>query len=136
MKNAPSKRASALPGRALALAALILLPAGAALAAESSGPDAGLVKQLVNDVAQDNYSEFIASGSPQFQKLTQARFDQVAAQIGPRLKSGNTLTYLGELHEHGDRVSLWKITFSDGGDDALATLARSTDGKVDGFWIR
>ena len=33
------------------------------------------------------------------------------------------------------QVTLWKLSFKDGGDDALATLSLK-DGKVGGYWIK
>jgi hypothetical protein len=42
---------------------------------------------------------------------------------------------LGDVKQNGDHVTLWKLTFKDGSDDALVTLS-AKDGKVGGFFIR
>ena len=70
---------------------------------------------------------------PQFQQLKKDQFDGMAAQIGPRLKAGYELTYLGDLKERATSRS-GGLHFQDGGDDALATLS-TKDGKVGGFYI-
>jgi hypothetical protein len=59
----------------------------------------------------------------------------VAAQLGPRFKAGYTATYLGDLNQKGFKITLWRLRFTDGGDDALATLSLK-DGKIGGFWIK
>jgi hypothetical protein len=118
------------------LAAGLLLGAAAGLAAaEPPKADAALAAKLVDALQNNDYAAFIADGEPQFQQMPQGQFASVAGQLGARLKAGHTLTYLGDLHQHGYEVTLWKITFSDGSDDALATLAEK-DGKVAGFFVR
>ena len=59
----------------------------------------------------------------------------MSAKVAPKLLAGHELSYLGDLRQHGYHVTLWKVSFKDGGDDALATLSVK-DGKVGGFFIR
>ena len=67
--------------------------------------------------------------------MKKENFDAVSAQLAPRFKAGYTVTYLGDLQQQGFHVTLWKVSFQDGKDDALATLSVK-DGKVGGFWIK
>jgi hypothetical protein len=116
----------------LLMAALLAAPAHGA---EPRKEDAGFSAKLLGAVANDDYADFVADGTTEFQGLTKDKFDAVSAQLAPKFKAAHTVTFLGELNQHGFRVTLWKISFADGGDDALATLSVK-DGKVGGFWIR
>jgi hypothetical protein len=59
----------------------------------------------------------------------------VSAQISSRLKAGYSLVYFGEMKKLNYHVTVWKVSYKDGGDDDLAELSVK-DGKVGGFWIR
>jgi len=108
---------------------------GAARAAEPQKEDAAFTSKLLDSIKNDDYAAFVADGTPDFQAITKVNFDQVSAQLAPRFKAGSKVVFLGQLSQHGYRVSLWKISFSDGGDDMLAKLSVK-DGKVGGFWIQ
>ncbi len=117
--------------------ALAILAGGPALlwAAEPAKEDAALVAKLVTAIENDDYFAFIADGEAPFRQLTKAQFEVVAAVLAPKLLSGHQVSYLGDLKKQGYRVSLWKVSFKDGGDDLLATLSVK-DGKVGGFYIK
>jgi len=117
-----------------AVAAFLALGAFSASAAPATADEKAKSGNLVSAITRDDYSAFVADGDPQFQQLKKDQFDQMAGQIGPRLKAGYELTYLGDLKKEHFHVTLWRIAFRDGGDDALATLSIK-DGKVGGFYI-
>ncbi len=121
--------------KALIIGALLcgLVPAHAA--GEPAKADAELCARLVKAIEVADHATFIADGESAFRNLTQEQFATVAAQLGPRFKTGYEITYLGELRQRGYLVTLWKLSFKDGTDDALATLS-TKDGKVGGFFIR
>ncbi len=91
---------------------------------------------LISAITTNDYAAFQAQGDEKFAKaLTKELFDKVQTQLAPRLKAGYDLTYLTDLNRQGHKVTLWKFTFKDGGDDAVATLSMK-DGKVTGFFIQ
>ena len=91
---------------------------------------------LLTAIAQQNYSQFVADGTAQFKaEISEPQFQAVAAQLSPRLKEGYQVHYLTQLNQQGHEIHLWKISFTDQGDDHLAKLAQK-DGKVAGFWIQ
>jgi hypothetical protein len=108
---------------------------GALFAAESPKEDAAVSAKLLSAIENSDYKAFLADGDAAFQQLKQEQFDSLAAKLAPKLKSGYAVSYLGELKQRGYRVTLWKVSFTAGGDDALATLSMK-DGKVGGFFIR
>ena len=116
----------------LALAALI----SPAFAATEGPATEGTMNTLLTAISGGNYDALIANAAPALkQRITRETFNQVSAQISPRLKKGYTLQYLGNLRQQGVDVYLWKITFKDGGDDMLSKLVL-LDNKVAGFWFQ
>ncbi|MEI7962432.1 MAG: hypothetical protein WCI42_01220 [Verrucomicrobiota bacterium] len=91
--------------------------------------------KLVAAIVTDDYKGFVANGNVAFQGLKKDQFEAVVSQLGPKLKAGYDLTYLGDRNQRGYQVTLWRIRFKSGGDDLLATLIMK-DGKVGGFWIK
>lgn len=106
-----------------------------AKAAEPGKESLAAITRLIGAVISDNLGDFAKDGEPAFQKLTQEQLSAVSAQLKPRMEKGFETTYLGELSQKGYHVTLWRIRFKDGKDDALATLSMK-DGKVGGFFIR
>jgi len=117
------------------LFAAACLAAAPALAADAPKEDAAASSKLLTAVEKADYESFVADGEAAFKRLPKPQFEAAVAQLAPRLKGGYEAIYLGELKQHGYRVTLWKLSFKDGGDDALATLSMK-DGKVGGFWIK
>lgn len=106
----------------------------ACAAAEPAKADAALCARLIKAIEVSDHAAFIADGEAAFSKMTKEKFAAVAAQLGPRLQAGHEITYLGELRQRGYHVTLWKLCFKNGSDDALASLS-TKDGKVGGFFI-
>ena len=89
---------------------------------------------MMDALKDDDYNAFISMGTPAFQRaMTRTLFEQVAAQIGPRVREGFKATFLEQLKGKASRY-LWKIEFKDGGDDVLAQIAVQDD-KVAGFFL-
>jgi hypothetical protein len=125
----------------------VALLAGGLLAAEAAGAAPGTpvaeapvaevsLKRMLSALQSGSYDDFLWDAEPPFREaLKRTTFDAVAAQVSPRLKGGYTLSYLGTLNQVGYAVSLWKITFKDGGDDVLAKVS-TKDGRVGGFFLQ
>ncbi|HZZ18580.1 MAG TPA: hypothetical protein VFE25_04385 [Opitutaceae bacterium] len=123
-----------LTSRVVLLLSVFVVSAACSSAAEARKEDAALSAKLFAAIQKSDYNSFVADGDDAFHGLTKAQFGSVSAAFAPRLATAH-ITFLGELSQHGYRVTLWKIAFSDGSDDALATLS-VMGGKVGGFWIR
>lgn len=122
--------------RSIALAVSMLAVISAALsAAEPAKEDAAFSSKLITAVERSDYDAFVADGEAPFKQLKKEQFDTVAVKLAPRFKTAYEVSYLGDLRQKGYRVTLWKMSFKDGGDDALVTLAVK-DGKVGGFFIK
>ena len=122
--------------RSLGLAAALLAGMSAMLfSAEPRKEEAALSSKLITAIERSDYEAFVADGEPAFKSLNKEQFAAVAAQMAPRLQAGYEISYLGELRQQGYHVTLWKVSYKDRGDDALATLS-VRDGKVGGFYIR
>lgn len=81
----------------------------------------------------DDYAGFIANASDEVRaSLPKEIFERVVGLLGPRIKSGYSATWLGEVRKGKSRISLWKIEFRDGGDDMVAQMS-VRDGKIGGF---
>ncbi len=91
--------------------------------------------KMIRAIEKADYDAFVADGDATFKQIKKELFDTVAAQLAPRFKGGYDVSYLGELRQHGHHITLWKISFKDGGDDVLASLGMK-DGKVSGFFVR
>ena len=116
--------------------AAILLGALASVGAAEPPPGAQAASdKLLAAIAAGDYASFVADGDAAFKGLRKEQFDAVAAQLGPRFKSGYEAAYLGDLNQKGYQVTLWRLRFKAGGDDALATLSLK-DGKIGGYWIK
>jgi len=124
-----------MPAREICiLAALLVASASGLFAGEPQKEDAAFSEKLLSAIQNSDYNAFVADGTQAFHGITKSQFDSVCTALGPKLKTVH-VTFLGELSQHGFRVTLWKLSFSDGGDDALATLSVKDD-KVGGYWIR
>jgi hypothetical protein len=87
-------------------------------------------------IATNNYDALVANTAPALRtRITREAFTQVSTRLSPRLKMGYKLQYLGNLKQQGVEVFLWKIIYTDGGDDMLARLVIQ-EGMVAGFWFQ
>lgn len=105
------------------------------LAAEPPTDAQAVSNKLIAAISAGDYSAFVADGDTAFKGIKKDQFNAVVAQIGHRLKAGYEASYLGELNQKGYQVTLWRLRFSSGGDDCLATLSLK-DGKIGGYWIK
>ena len=95
-----------------------------------------LLEKLLQAVQGNDYAAFVGDGTAEFKSgLPPQMLAGVSAQLGPRMAAGYAATYLGLLVQQGCRVYLWKLVFTDGGDDVLAKLAL-VDDQVAGFWLQ
>jgi hypothetical protein len=94
------------------------------------------LKSMLSALQDNSLPGFVAEGDAAFQAaIAPPMFGNMSRQLGTRLKNGHSATYLATLKQQGFTVYLWKLEFSDSGDDILVTLAIK-DGKVGGFWLR
>jgi hypothetical protein len=125
---------------AAGLTAVILAAGGVATMATltapaaSSPPDQKAAARLLQAVQNDDYGLFMQDGDAAFQTLSRQNLDSVSQQLAKRLQAGYELVFLGELKQNGYHVTLWKISFKDGGDDVLEKLSTKA-GKVGGVWL-
>lgn len=130
---------------ALGIAAATLLAAGtftAALSSDNNGSSIGEASaqeknfsaEIMQATKDEDYQAFIADGDSVFKQITELQFKAVCVQITPRLKTGYNLVFLGGLKQQGYHVTLWKVAYSDGGDDELLTLSVK-NGKIGGAFI-
>jgi hypothetical protein len=90
---------------------------------------------LLAATAANDYDQFVSMADDTFRRsITRIAFQSISQSLAPRMQRGCTPTYLGQLQQNGAQVSLWRLTFADGGDDRLARMSLSQD-RVDGFLI-
>lgn len=119
-----------------AIVIAIVIGALAISHASEPPPDAQTASaKLLAAIASADYAAFIADSDGALKMVKKEQFDAVSAQLVQRLKSGHTATFLGDLNQRGYQVTLWRLRFTDGGDDALVTLQRK-GGKNTGYTIR
>ena len=119
----------------LLAAAMLMLASVSSQAADAPKEDAAFAAKLISAIENADFNAFIGDGNEAVKAMKKEQFDAVVTQLGPKLKARNELTYLGDLKQMGYHVTLWKLTFKDGSDDALVTLSVK-DGKVGGFSIK
>ncbi|HEY5042693.1 MAG TPA: sigma-70 family RNA polymerase sigma factor [Verrucomicrobiae bacterium] len=101
---------------------------------ETSAQERTFSAEIMQATKDEDYQTFVADGDSAFKRITELQFKAVCVQITPRLKTGYDLVFLGGLKQHGYHVTLWKVAFSDGGDDELLTLSMK-NGKIGGALI-
>ncbi len=94
-----------------------------------------LYKAEMTALESNDYAGFISKGSNDFKKIPKANFEGVVRQLGPRFKAGYTSQFVMTMKQGGQTVHVWKLTFNDKGDDALAKIVVDQD-KILGFWIQ
>jgi len=95
-----------------------------------------ILVKLLTAVQNHDYEAFVADGTTEFKsRLTRRIFAKVSAELSERMKKGYSTSYLGQLKKQGYPVYLWKMTFSDGGDDILVRMVLQ-DRRVAGFWLQ
>jgi len=121
--------------RYVLLAAGLLLSLGSVADSEPA-PARQMLSQLLETVANQDYQQFMQLGTSEFQAgISQEQFDQVAQIVGTRIEQGYQAQYLTSLQQQGYRVDLWKISFTDGGDDSLARVVLEGE-RAAGFLLQ
>ena len=135
MSSAQTTKAGRCRVAAVVFGFLVAILVAGAAAAEAPGNPTQFRKMLAA-IEANNYDAFVADGDPAFKAaLTKTAFDSGTSQVLPRLRAGYTPAYLGTLNQGGFAVQLWKLTFKDGKDDVLVSMAMK-EGKVGGFAMR
>jgi len=94
-----------------------------------------LAEELLAAVQRNDYDGFVAKGSPSFRAALDAeRLEGASAKLNGRLSQGRRMSPLGTLRRHGRVEWLYRLEFSDDGDDALVTLAMN-GWQVAGFLV-
>ena len=109
--------------------------AGNLRAADAPKEDQALFDKLIKAIIDGDYDSFVADGVGTFKQMTQDQFNAAVMQLSPRLNAGYEAVYLGTIKKKGAHVALWRVSFKDIEDEALATLAVK-DGKISAFTIR
>jgi len=119
-----------------ALVAIAMFTAGLVSLSAANVPQGyeALSSKLVTALETGTFDQFIADGDASWRKLQKSQFDGISGQLAPRLKTGYKLAYLGELTLRGGQMTLWKITFTSGGDELFVTMGVK-DGKVTSFGL-
>lgn len=118
-----------------ALIAAMLLPT-AAWAENEPAEARHLLSNLLSAVAAENYQQFRALGTEDFQAgIPEAEFNRVTDVMAERVEQGYEADYLTHLNQQGYRVEIWKISFADDSDDTLARLV-VFEGKAAGFLLQ
>ena len=92
-------------------------------------------KTLIAAMAANDYDQFVSVADNSFRRgITPSMFDSISQSLAPRMQRGCTPTYLGQFRQNGTQVSLWRLAFTDAGDDRLARMSMSQD-RVGGFVI-
>jgi hypothetical protein len=134
-RSAKSYSMNAKSIRSVVLAVAMLLGSSVAtFAVDAPKADVALIAKLVAAIVTSDYEAYVSVGDSDFRRLEKEEWEVGASRLGPKLKAGHEISYLGELKQGGFRVILWKIRFKDGSDDALATLLVK-EGKVGGFFL-
>ena len=123
-----------------AVVALLLTPRAVHNAPQPGSPIDPTAQRCFNTLlaatAAGDYNQFVSVANDTFRRgITPSMFDSISQSLGPRTQHGGcTPTYLGQFRQNGTQVSLWRLAFTDGGDDRLARLSMLQD-RVNGFVV-
>lgn len=116
-----------------AIAACLVL--GLAVAAEEQGHAYALLEMSILTIEDGDYERFIRLCAEGLRReISRENFDKVHRQLSSRFTHDWSSHAAGTLKQHDCDVSLWIISFKDGGDDLLFKLTIK-DGKLAGFVI-
>ncbi|MHB8844478.1 MAG: hypothetical protein ACYC7L_06970 [Nitrospirota bacterium] len=92
--------------------------------------------KMFDAIQSKSHDTFVADGEAWFKSnFTAKMFDDLAQQLGPRLKQGYSLTFLTTLNRMEHVGYVWKLALKGGKEDYLASLFIK-DGHVSGFMVR
>lgn len=90
---------------------------------------------ILDAIASGNYELFTTVGDSGYKAgITQPIFEEVSEQLAPRMEKGYSLTYFGHLKQGDYPIYLWKLSFTDGGDEFVTRMTLNGD-KVAGILI-
>ena len=96
----------------------------------------GLVRQKLAALMARSYDDFLLHADDRVMAALQKEtIESLGDKLGPRLAQGFQLEPLGPLRRDEHVIQLWKLSFSDGGDDHLL-LVSVKDGRLSGFVIQ
>ncbi len=121
----------------LAISILVLLIASGTISAQVPlrSYDTTL-KNMFDAIQSKSYDKFMVDADERFKSgFTPKMFEELARQLGPKLKKGYAVAFLTTLYQQEYIVYVWKLTFKDVKDDLLVTLFIK-DGNVSGLVTR
>jgi hypothetical protein len=90
---------------------------------------------ILDATASGNYEHFTTVGNSAYKAgITKQMFEGVSEQLAPRMGTGYSITYFGNLKQFHYQIYLWKLSFEDGGDEFVARLTMDED-QVAGILI-
>jgi len=94
-----------------------------------------LAEQLLQAVQDNDYDAFVAKGSAFFRAaVPTGGFASLSAKLGTHLAQGRRVSPLGSVRHTRTVDWIFKIEFTDGGDDALITVAMN-GWQLAGFFV-
>ena len=105
--------------------------------APSAPPEAEeILSLLLAATAAGDYAAYVAPGTDLFKEgISREMFEGVSAQVALRLKAGHAIEYLAQMGNCEHPVHLWKLTFTDGGEDYVARLVLTDENQVARFML-
>lgn len=88
-------------------------------------PDIAIVslETILGSLASKNYDLFTTVGNAAYRSgITKQMFEGVSEQLAPRMEQGYSTTYFGDLKQLDYRVYVWKLSFTDGGDEFVVRM--------------
>jgi RNA polymerase sigma factor (sigma-70 family) len=115
--------------------AMVTAPTPEPLPGPREGDAKSLLRELLDAAQAGAYDDFVAKGSAAFKAAAPADLlRRNGDRFRERLAAGYQPTLLGDLRRGPARVWLFRLEFSDGGDDALVHLGME-GWQVAGFFI-
>lgn len=116
--------------------AVVLFTAAATLAAVAPEAVQTRLDGVLKAVESNDRAALVKDSTDAMdQALTPEMTAAVSEKLSPRLKNGYKAEYLTSLRQGGVTVHLWKIVFTDGGDDVVVRLAMQGD-KMAGLFFQ
>lgn len=116
-------------------ATLLIATVSTTSAVEAPKEDQAFFDQLITGLKQNDYDSFVANCTGSLKQMSQEQFSAAVQALSPRLNTGYEATYLGSIKKGTGHIALWRLTFKDVADEALATLSVK-DGKASVFTIK
>ena len=113
------------------------LPMASSSDLPSAPPEAEeILRRLLAATASGDYEAYLAPGTDRFKEgVSGAMFEGVRREVAPRLQAGHTIDFLAQMGNCEHRVYLWKIVFTDGGQDYVARVVLTEENQVAGFML-